>query len=687
MNFRKLTARSSWPALALLALAPFGAPAANALTEHNVPRGVQLSEDLGRVPADKEQKLTITLKLHDQAGFDQAVKNLYDAKSPSFHKWFTDSDFEKYAPTAAEYNTVKQELLKQGFTVLSEDPHRLSIRVHGTTANVEKAFQTQLHTFKYKNNTFQAHVTDAQLSGEAGKLVDGVAGIERHQIHPAVTIANNPRTGAPLFKKPFNTSAGLLTKEITGTPISAPIHSKYTTGGSEPTAIYSGNAYDINPDLVVAYSPAQLQAHYKLPALYSQGYDGTGQTIALVEGYGYDAIQLDANTAATVWGLPKLTAKNFQLIYPEGKPLLPDAGDEEGWTVEIALDVQSAHAIAPGAKIVVLASAGQDDEDQLASIQYVITRKLANVISNSWENAAEIVAGPAEEEAFNRVLEVGVASGVSIQFSSGDGGDLGLETPVGDVDVPSNSPYATAVGGTSILNNPAGGADVVTGWGNDLAYVNLGGPVDPPTSFSFFYAGAGGGESAYWPKPWYQSALPGTGRQVPDVSAVADPFTGFAIIFTDEGTQYLEAGIGGTSLASPIFTATWAIANQYNGASLGNAAYAVSKLKAGEITDVTGTTPLNSTDVTGTVYDASGQHFYSTDALFSEAYPVQTQTEFVSGLWNIVPGEEAIAISFGTDSSLTVTPGWDNVTGYGEPNGLPFIQGVTGKTTGAVVAK
>jgi subtilase family serine protease len=170
------------------------------------------------------------------------------------------------------------------------------------------------------------------------------------------------------------------------------------------------------------------------------------------------------------------------------------------------------------------------------------------------------------------------------------------------------------------------------------------------------------------------------------VSALADPFTGFAIIFTDAGTQYAEAGIGGTSLASPIFTAIWAIADQYNGGPLGHAGEAVTHLKHGQITDVVGTTPLNTSDVTGTVYDSNGATFYSATALFADADAGQLQTQFVSALWPIA-SDEAIAITFGVDSSLTTNPGWDNATGYGEPNGLPFIQGVTGKTTGAALVK
>jgi subtilase family serine protease len=686
MNFQKLASRAAW---ALLAVSAIGTYPASALTTHNVAKGLQQATDRGTVAADTEQTLTVVLKLHNRTGFDAAVEDLYNPESANYHKWFTDADFEKYAPTAGELKAVQEELTKQGLSVVSVDPHNFSIRVHGDTSTVEKTFHTELHTFNYKQSTFQAHVREAQLTGAAGELVDSIVGLDRHTVKPMLTVARNPVTNKQLFKKkvtPADIGATLL-GEITGTALTAPTLAEYTTPGAAlPLAVYYGNTYDQNPNLYVSYTPAQLQKHYGLSSLIAQGYDGTGQTIALVEAYGYAAAETDANAAAKVFGLPALTSKNFDVIYPEGKPLDPGAADLTGWTLEIALDIQSAHAIAPGAKIVVVASAGQDNEDQIASLQYIVNKKLAHTVSSSWENDAEIISGPDEEYAFNTVLEMGAAEGISFQFSSGDGGDEGLGTPIGAVGVPSNSPWATAVGGTSILNIPGSTKQVVTGWGNDLTYVDIGGPVDPPTAESSFYAGAGGGESVFFPKPSWQKALPGTGREVPDVSALADPFTGFSLIATTGGTQYAEAGIGGTSLASPIFTAIWAIADQYKGQALGHAGQAVTKLKAGQITDVVGTSVLNPADVAGEVIDSGGATFYSAVGLFADAYQGQTQTDFASALWPIAAGE-AIAISFGTDTSLTVTPGWDNVTGYGEPNGLPFIQGVTGRTTGATLVK
>jgi subtilase family serine protease len=671
----RLSAFAVLPAIALLAFRSAQAQ----LPAHNVPQAVGLAKDLGRVSSEKEVNLTVVLKLKDQQAYDQAVAALYDPSSPTYHAWFSDADFEKYAPTEEDFNTVRPELINQGFTVISSDPHRYSIRVQGTAADAENAFQTEIHSFSYKGRTFSAHTRDAQLTGAAGDLVTSVSGLEEHKARPQLTVQENFRTGQPRLKQTIAQAeaAGGPLSEITDVALSSADTFNYTTpGASLPTATYAGTVYDSDPSLTVSYTPTDLQSHYGLSSLYKQGYDGKGQTIALVEAYGYADAESDANTAAHLFGLPDLNSSNFSVIYPEGKPISPNAADLTGWTTEIALDIQSAHSIAPGAKILVVASAGQDNEDQIASLEYIIDHKLAYTVSNSWENDDEIIAGAAEEDAFNSVLEKGTAAGISFQFSSGDGGDLGLGTPVGAVAVPSNSPYATAVGGTSVLNNPYGSGDVVAGWGNNISYIAAGGPVDPPAGF--FFGGAGGGESQFFAKPAWQKSLPGKWREVPDVSALADPYTGFAIIFTDEGKQYFEAGIGGTSLASPIFTSIWAIADQYNGTPLGFAAPAVAGLKSGQITDVLPTSDLNSYDPIGFITDSNGITVYDSADIFSGL--LYTQTKFPAAIWPL-DSEDAVALSFGTDSSLTVTPGWDNVTGFGEPNGLPFIEGVSHKTS------
>jgi hypothetical protein len=114
-----------------------------------------------------------------------------------------------------------------------------------------------------------------------------------------------------------------------------------------------------------------------------------------------------------------------------------------------------------------------------------------------------------------------------------------------------------------------------------------------------------------------------------------------------------------------------AIANQKAGHALGQAAPAIAALKAGSVQDVL---PLSSpTNVTGTIVDKNGSTFYSPAALFDGA--LYGNTGFTSAVWNL-GGSDYVNIGFGIDSSLTVTKGWDNATGFGTPNGLTFINAV-----------
>jgi subtilase family serine protease len=313
-------------------------------------------------------------------------------------------------------------------------------------------------------------------------------------------------------------------------------------------------------------------------------------------------------------------------------------------------------------------------------MNYIIKNKLGTVVSDSWEEDLDLLSGPQEQDSFNSILKTAAAKGISFQFSSGDGGDDGVGTPVGAAEVPSNSPYATAVGGTSILSSNTGSGFWELGWGDDFALIASGGVLDPPIPLGFG-GGAGGGESVYFAKPAWQSKLPGTGRQVPDISALADPYTGVTLVITEpiSGTaeQVLFQGVGGTSLASPIVTGILAIATQKAGKPLGQAAPLIASLPAGAVTDIL---PLSSpTNLAGTIFDQNGATFYpstSPDLFGLFIYPAQEG--FISANWPF-DALDAEPIAFGIDSSLAVTAGWDNVTGFGVPNGLTFIDAIAKK--------
>jgi len=208
-------------------------------------------------------------------------------------------------------------------------------------------------------------------------------------------------------------------------------------------------------------------------------------------------------------------------------------------------------------------------------------------------------------------------------------------------------------------------------------------PIVPPLELGFQF-GAGGGRSGFFAKPAFQHALPGTQRLVPDIAFDADPYTGVEIVCDGASCFGLPAGsgqqvavIGGTSVACPMFSALWAIANQGAGAGgLGQAARLLYSLPAGAITDVAAIG--SESNVRGSITTTSGTSQLSPAAL---AQPLDTETPFYSALYNGTSTRWYV-ITFGTDSSLAAAPGWDDVTGLGTPNGMGFVNAVLAGAAG-----
>ncbi len=647
-------------------------------THSNVPAGIKISKDLGRVDGSTEINITVHLQLTDKAAFDKAVNALYDPASPTYHKWMTNADIAKFAPAESRREAVRHELENNGLTILSPDSFGFTIRAHGTIANVERAFNTEIHTFEYKGKTFRANIRDARLAGIAGSYVSSVAGIESHQVRPLYKRAFDLQTHQPLPEIPLQENANAFPPGSTTDCLSSP--STYTLQGSTtlPTGVYTGTVYsvDTSTSLVCTYLPRQLQTVLGLNQIYNAGYKGAGQTIVLVEGYGYPTMVQDANAFYHMAGLPLLTSSNLSIVYPEGKPN-PELGILSGWNIEIALDMDSSHTTAPDANMVVVVTYGQDNEDFQASIMYVAEHSLGNQVSNSYEEDLDLLAGPDEQISWDDAIELATAKGISVNFSSGDGGDNGVGSPLGAPGVPSVAPHATSVGGTSTLNDLRhSGGTITTGWGDTWVYLESAGAVsDPPLPYGL-YGGGGGGESVFWPKPSWQSSLPGTGRQTPDVSALADPFTGFPIVITSGTTQVVEYGWGGTSLACPIFSGFWALANQAAGAPLGQAAPLIAAMPYGGVLDVLPTTDITADNVTGKITNSSGTTSYTASQIFGSL--LEGNVGFTSTIWPADP-DDVLDFGFGIDSSLTVKKGWDNATGWGTPRGLAFIKAATGK--------
>ena len=453
-----------------------------------------------------------------------------------------------------------------------------------------------------------------------------------------------------------------------------------------PVGEYAGNRYGANitnntqgsfPPC--GYDAANVTTAYGMKAAYAKGLNGAGQTIVIVDAYAQPTIKADANLFSKLNGLPALTSSNFQIIYPEGKPASQDLNSKE----ETSLDVEWAHALAPGAKIDLVLSPSLNFSDLETCVFYAIANQLGSVISNSY-GIPEVLIDEQDIVIENSLSKLGAALGISVNYASGDYGDDEAAYGFKTVSMPSDSPYSTSVGGTTLAINSSNKIEFQTGWGNNLTQVANGtngvttGPLHPPVNDGF-YGGSGGGESQSFAKPSWQSKLPGSGRQQPDVSLIADPFTGVEVVLTISGQQ--EVGVmGGTSLACPAFSAIWAIANQRagqihgRGTLLGQAAPIVAKL-AGSTALADVKAYSSPTNVAGFVLDSHGATFYSSNQL---AAPLEKTTKYLNDLFNDQSGSW-YTLSFGTDSSLVVGPGWDNVTGFGTPNGLEFVDAAGAK--------
>jgi subtilase family serine protease len=434
--------------------------------------------------------------------------------------------------------------------------------------------------------------------------------------------------------------------------------------------LYNGNSYLPGTTLSCGWTPSQVQSHYGLTAAYTGKVTvtGAGQTVVIIDEPTNSDFTTDLKNFATATGLEPITSSNFLLSYPDGVPS-ELANEEYDATGETQLDIEWAHAIAPAAKIHLLITPSGDWDEFEYAIQYAVSHKLGNTISLSY-GLPELLFGAYTVKGFESTLEMAAAAGVAVNISSGDGGDEGTGgTNLGGDSYPGASAYATSIGGTTIGIANESGQQVDVGWGNNVTRLsNAQDSITDPPLAQGFYAGSGGGASGFIAKPSWQSKLSGSGRHEPDISAVADPFTG-AIIFAN---GFVET-VGGTSLAAPVFSGMWAMADEYAGRSLGQAAPMLPSLLS-KITDVV---PINAySDVTGAIIDTDGTFTYSASDLVSP----ETSNPFYSALWDAsgYGGGEFIDLSFGTDSSLAVQTGWDYVTGYGIPQGFTFIKAASG---------
>ncbi len=301
-------------------------------------------------------------------------------------------------------------------------------------------------------------------------------------------------------------------------------------------------------------SPSRIRRAYGFTSIANQG---AGQTIGIVDAYDDPNIAADLSHFNSTFGLAACTTTSgcFKKVYANGSKPATNAD----WSLEIALDVEWAHVIAPKAKIVLVEASSNSLLALLHAVD-VAVQQGASVVSMSWGGS---------EFSTERNYDFHFAiNNVTFTVSSGDNGH-GTEWP-------SSSAGVVAVGGTRLSVDASGNYLSESGW-----------------------SGSGGGLSRYELEPSYQSSFPvprdSTGkRAVPDVGYDSSPSTGVPVY--DTVALNGEKGwfqVGGTSAAAPQWAALFAIANSIRHAAgkanlshTSNSLYAIAKSNYGDYHDI-----------------------------------------------------------------------------------------------------
>lgn len=331
------------------------------------------------------------------------------------------------------------------------------------------------------------------------------------------------------------------------------------------------------------YDPYQMRRAYQIDTLITAGYDGTGHTIVIVDAYQNPNLLAQVAFFDAFYGLPAI---NLTQVAPDGlTPFVVGDPNMTGWAEEISLDVEWAHAIAPGANIVLVLAKSNMDADILSALKYAVDHNLGDIISMSFgEN--ESCVDPDLLSGYHDVFAAATQKNITLFASSADQG-AALQTCDGNswvkaVSMPASDPLVTGVGGTelraadfclvSLGCNPATHPLPGT-WQSEIVW-NEGLPFgDFGDVFGIGTLATGGGYSVLFDEPPYQKGTSGLhgGKQraVPDVAYNGAVLHGVLTYLAIPGVPTGFYRFGGTSAGAPQWAAIAAIANQKAGKRLG----------------------------------------------------------------------------------------------------------------------
>ena len=417
---------------------------------------------------------------------------------------------------------------------------------------------------------------------------------------------------------------------------------------------------------LICYGPSFIRTAYNFPS----DLDGTGQTILIVDAYGSPTIQSDLILFDTTFGVPP--PPSFTIYCPEGcPPFNPNdkLHDVAGWSVETSLDVEYAHAMAPGADIVLVVAASSTGDSINVAEAKAIAKYPGSIMSQSF-GAGEfgINGNKAQVLQAHKNYVAAQAAGITVLASAGDDGAadafmVGMKLIIGDVanaSFPSSDPLVLAVGGTEGNPYPPLGTDTLSCAANTTCSTGLVTFTGPCTSANGFlhspctpvgYGGeqvwnepdfapgstTGGAPSLLFGVPSYQDGLGLASRTTPDVSFNAAINGGVLVANSALLGEPAFFIVGGTSAASPQWAAIIALANQSAGQPLGFLNPAIYKLA-------------------------------QSAAYANDFHDIQTGNNVMAGT--------AVGFSAGN--------GWDGASGWGTPNVANLVPDLVACATTAI---
>jgi kumamolisin len=570
-----------------------------------------------------QMSVDVVLQPGNEAGLNSLLDALYTPGSPDYGHWLGAGQFgSKFAPSSAAVQAMTAYLQGKGLQVQRTTTPFL-LRAIGSSAQIETAFATTINNYRNAQGVkFYSNATAASVPASLATSVLGVVGLTSTvRLQPTAQVATAATAGSaghgssePSCEIPYPTNLA----QLQAIPANGPF-----------------NGYGGGPGCS-GLTPSQTNGVYNAPNAGPRA-KGDGATVAVFELSAYNHSDI-STWAKTFYG--SRYRPNLVDINVDGGPLAPNTsqcptGDTcfygYGGDDEVEADIEQDLTVAPDANSVLVYNAPNDETGQTELDEYatIANQDIADSVSSSW-GECEPDAGLGYAEAENVLFEQMAAQGQSIFASSGDtgafecirDGTFSDYAPLQALD-PASQPWVTSTGGTSLTSfdpgdnpNPSYPNGTEEVWntidicsGNNSSTASSTGIVD-----CGLYGAGGGGHSIFWPMPNYQKgpgvinadtvygpsncALAAKGqpcREEPDISANADPLTGYAEYCTGSsyvspnptGVDYESAcagitptpgapgwfHIGGTSLSAPLWGALFSDRDAYSGHRSGNANY------------------------------------------------------------------------------------------------------------------